>query len=372
VARSVLWPEQMRSSWLPRLSLLVPAVCLTLQASAALGNTCKGDAATRWVPQRSWPAACEPDAVVDGLVMLDGDALSAESELGEGELQVVVQRMVGGAPVETFPGKLAQPDATSLLFQSERPLAPQSDYQITAQRVSLDGSPLGDKFTSAFTTGVRSLQPLSIAAQPTLSYEEADTERFECTVDACGEKHCEPSDEIVHVKSLRIAVPAIQGGVDLRPYNVSAKLVASFSNGQAPAVATSDMAATQAGKRSFIVLELPPLPSGAQGCVTISATDAAGHTLTTEPVCTALVADEQPYDKTSDIQLVDDDGLSQTTDALTGDSAKVVAAPTDSTSSMEASAQGCAVGRARGGMSSLGWLALALTLARLRSRKRAG
>ena len=353
------------------LSVLVPAVCLTLQSSAVSANACKGDETTRWVPQRAWPAACEPDAAVDGLVMLEGDPLSPESEGGEGQLQVMVQRMVAGAPVETFAGKLAQPDATSLLFQTERPLAPQANYQITAQRVSLDGSPLGDKFTSAFTTGVRALQPLTVAAQPTLSYEEADTERFECVLDACGDKHCQPSDDVVHVKSLRVAVPAIQGGVDLRPYRVSAKLVASFSNGQAPAVATSDIAATQAGKRSFIVLELPPLPSGANGCVTISATDAAGHTLTTEPVCTALIADEQPYDKTSEIELVHDDGLSQTTDALTGDSAKVVAAPAASTGSMEASAQGCAVGRARGGMSSLGWLALALTLARLRSRKRA-
>jgi len=59
---------------------------------------------------------------------------------------------------------------------------------------------------------------------------------------------------------VRIAVPPIVGGVDLRAYSVSAKIVASFANGQAPAVATSDTTATQAGKRSFIVLELPALP----------------------------------------------------------------------------------------------------------------
>jgi hypothetical protein len=360
--------RNMTSSWLPRLpALLAPVLCLTLQALAptdAAASACDADTATRWVPQRSWPAACEPDAVTDGLVLLEGDALPLDAPGGEGELHVVVQRMVAGQPVETFEGKVSRPDATSALFQSERPLAPHTDYQISAVRVGLDGSELGYKFTSAFTTGARSVAPLAFEGAPTLRYEEVESERFECVTDACGDKRCTPGDELVQLKSVRVAVPSIVGGVDLRAYAVSAKLTASFSNGQAPVVATSDTAATQAGKRSFIVLELPALPAAAEGCVTITATDAAGHTLTSEPVCTALPGDEQPYDDEGPaIEVLDQLGLSQTSESATEVSG---GAPVTA----EASAQGCAIGQNRGSLGSLGWLGLALTVARLRTRKR--
>ena len=366
----------MTSPWWSRSSVcFVAAASLTLQtASASAHSSCVDDAATGWLPQRSWPAACEPDAATDGLVMLEGDALADGAPGGEGQLQIVVQRMVSGAAVETFAGKVSRVDATAALFQSERALAPAADYQITAERVDLDGTALGNKFTSAFHTGMRALPPLTFASAPTLGYEEADTERFECMVDECGAKHCEPSDEMVHLKSVRIAVPPITGGVELRPYSVSAKLVASFSNGQAPAVATSDTAATQAGKRSFLVVELPALPSGATGCVTISATDVAGHTVASEPVCTPLPADEQPYDKEVSAPKFDSQvAYAQTTEASTSEGDKSQTQPTvdapSSEETMQASTQGCSVGHAPGKAFSSAWLALAVMLARLRARK---
>ncbi|MDB4988849.1 MAG: hypothetical protein JWN04_4027, partial [Myxococcaceae bacterium] len=257
-------------------------------------------------------------------------------------------------------------DATSALFQSEKPLAPQTDYQISAVHVAADGTVLGNKFTSAFKTGVRTLAPLSFATAPSMNYEEAESERYDCVADACGKQNCQPTDEMVHTKSVRIAVPAIVGGVDLKPYAVSAQLVASFTSGQAPAVATSDTVATQAGKRSFLVVQLPALPSTAQGCVTISATDVAGHTLKSEPVCTSLPADDAPYD--DDVQgsaSLNDLSLTQSVQSATGSGLDSSQQPT----AVEASAaQGCAVGQGRASLGTLGWLAAALTLARLRSR----
>ncbi|MDB4975190.1 MAG: hypothetical protein JWN48_3531 [Myxococcaceae bacterium] len=364
----------MTSRFLPGLSaLLVPAVCLTLQASSAAANTCGGEASARWVPQRSWPAACEPDVTTDGLVLLEGDELSRDAQGGDGELSVTIQRIVQGNPVETFAGKVSHPDATSALFQSEKPLAPQADYQITAVRLGPDGSELGNKFTSAFTTGTRTLAPLALTGAPTLRYEEAETERYDCVTDECGHKNCQPGDDLVHVKSVRVAVPPIAGGVDIKPYSVSARLVASFSNGQAPAVATSDTAATQAGKRSFIVLELPALPAAAEGCVTISATDVAGHTLESEPVCIALQADDAPYDlEDESIPVLSELGLWQSTQAASdrADVRTTSEAATDTTT-VEASAQGCAVGTSKASLGGLGWLSVVLTLARLRSRKSA-
>ncbi|MDB4987562.1 MAG: hypothetical protein JWN04_2740, partial [Myxococcaceae bacterium] len=102
----------MTSSWLPGLSaLLAPAVCLTLQASSVSAEACANNSATRWLPQRSWPSACEPDAVTDGLVLLDGDALSADTPGGDGELRITVDRLVAGQSGETFQGKVSRPDA---------------------------------------------------------------------------------------------------------------------------------------------------------------------------------------------------------------------------------------------------------------------
>ena len=363
--------------WLRTSALLVAAASLTLQTSSASAHaTCADDTATRWVPQRAWPSACEPDAATDGLVLLEGDALPVGQPGGEGQLQIVVQRMNAGAVVETYPGKVSRLDAAGALFQSDRPLAPQAQYQITAVRVDLDGSALGNKFSSAFSTGTHALAPLTFASAATLRYEEADTERFECVLDGCGQKHCLPGDETVHVKSVRIAVPPINGGVELRPYAVSAKLVASFSNGLAPVVATSDTAATQAGKRSFLVVELPALPSDATGCVTINATDVAGHTVASEPVCTSLRGDEQPYDKEISAPKLDSQlAYAQTTEASTDTDDKSQALPSVSATSPEAavdeaSTQGCSVGRAQSNLGSAAWLVLAMTLVRFRASRR--
>jgi hypothetical protein len=338
---------------------------------------CASEPAARWVPQRSWPSACEPDAYTDGVVLLDGDAIPAYSLGGQGELKVLVQRMAAGAAVEDFSGKISFPDGTSALFQADRPLPAASDFMITAYRASVDGSPIGDKFTSAFTTGTRSLAPLSMTGEPTLAYEESDRRRHSCSADACGEQHCTTSDELVHVRSLRVAVPEITGGIEGKAYQVSAELVATFDAAQAPAVATRDSAVTQADKRSYFVLDLPALPAAAQGCVTIHVKDVGGRTLDSKPVCMKFDPDfaPQPADDsalgaasqikvTTSAQQPEDNELDQlelssSVDEATADP-KVV----------EASAGGCTIGRTSGGASVLGWLGLALTVARLRPRKR--
>ncbi|HEY6878538.1 MAG TPA: hypothetical protein VI299_10995 [Polyangiales bacterium] len=365
-----------RSTPLLMLASLGAAAALGWHASSA--QACADEPAARWVPQRSWPSACEPDAFVDGVVLLDGDAIPSYQLGGQGELKVSIQRMVAGAAVEEFPGKVSFPDATSALFQADRALPAGSDFMITAYRASIDGSPIGDRFTSAFTTGTRALSPLALASEPTLSYEESDRKRHACSEDACGEQHCETSGELVHVRSLRVAVPEIAGGITGKPYQVSAELVATFDAGQAPPVATRDNAVTQADKRSYFVLDLPALPFAAEGCVTIHVRDVGGHALDSKPVCMKFDADSAPRPADTDAlgagsqikistrQPTDEEaseGLDQLELASTLDEATATPHANDS-------AGGCAIGQSGQGAGALGWLGLALTAVRLRPRKR--
>jgi hypothetical protein len=357
-------------------SLLGTLACLALPASVSAAD-CDAEPTVRWLPERSWPSACEPSALIDGYVLLEGDKLPADAGGGEGELHVAIERMVQGQAVETFPGRVYRPDPTSALFQSDRPLPAHADFQVSALYQAPDGTPLSAKFTSAFTTGEASLPALAFAGEPSAKLEEAEQERYDCSKDACGEETCKSTGDLDLVKSLRIAVPAIQGGIDLRSYAVSAQLVASFSDGQAPVVATTDTIDTQPGKRSFMVLEVPPLDYAAQGCITITAADAAGHTVQSQPVCFPLPADVGPAFG-SGVQLLDaDDTPGAQGEASAQDKADLETsteygsstdAVTDATSVH--GAQGCAVGRAAGGAGNLAWLALALTLVRLRSPRK--
>jgi hypothetical protein len=369
-------PASSRSRSLCLLASLGAAASLSLCARPA--EACAPETAARWMPERSWPSHCEPDAVTDGAVLLDGDAIPEHVLGGNGELRVLVQRMVEGAPVEDFSGKISHPDGTSALFLSDRPLPASTDFQITAYRAGIDGTQIGDRYTSAFTTGTRALAPLAFASEPTLSYEESDRKRHTCSEDACGEQRCEATDEVQHVRSLRVAVPEITGGIDVKPYQVTAELVATFATGQAPAVATTDSAATQADKRSFFVLDLPPLAQAAKGCVTVSVRDVGGRTLKSEPVCMEFDSDDEPdapdtlgADSQIKITTQDDGDLEPDVDVEELE----LSTSTDSASAepnmQTASAAGCAIGRAGGSVGNLGWLGLALTLARLRRRRSA-
>ncbi|HEX5661016.1 MAG TPA: hypothetical protein VFX59_27680, partial [Polyangiales bacterium] len=358
----------------PRALTLFLLASLSLAAlPASSARACAGEATARWVPQRSWPSACEPDAFLDGAVLLEGDAIPSYTLGGDGELKVLIQRVVDGAPVEDFAGKLSFPDETSALFQADRALPPATDFIVTAYRASIDGTPIGDKFSSAFTTGTRTLAPLALASEPTLSYEESDRKRHSCTTDACGSSRCETSDELVHVRSLRIAVPEITGGVEGKPYRVSAELVATFGAGQAPAVATSDSAVTQADKRSYFVLDLPALPEAAEGCVTIHVHDVSGRVLDSKPTCMKFDPDDAAQPAPSSALGADSQVKITTQGEVDADFEELELSSTvdEATAGpVQASAGGCAIGQTRGGASVVGWLGLALTLARLRPRKR--
>jgi hypothetical protein len=356
--------------------LLGSFACLALHtASTALA--CDAEPTVRWVPERAWPSACEPSALTDGLVLLEGDKLPAGTGGGEGELHIVIERMIQGQVAETYPGKVTKTDSTSVLFKSDRALPAHADFQVSAQREAADGTPLSAKFTSAFTTGEAALPTLGFTGEPSLRLEQAEQERFDCRKDACGDEACKATGDLALVKSLRIAVPSIQGGVDLRSYAVSAQLVASASNGQAPVVATTDTTDTQPGKRSFLVLEVPSLEYASQGCVTITATDVAGHTVQTAPVCVALPADVGPAFG-SGVQLLNrDDSEVAQSEAAAQEKADLdgteYGTSTDALTETPASitgAQGCSVApNTRASAGTLGWLALGLTVVRLRTRR---
>ena len=342
----------------PTWSACLLAALGSLLVHTSSARACEGEVAARWVPERAWPGACETDVPTNGLVFLEGAARDAATPGGEGELRVFVQRMIGEVPQETYEGTLTHPDATSAVFKSARPLAPNTDYQLTAQRVSQDGTPLSVAFTSDFTTGSGSVPAPSFRAQPTLQLEAYDKELLKCDADACGEKSCVGTGEAVPARFVRVAVPAIGGGLTQRPYKVSTRLTASFASGQAPVVATAEEATVQAGKRSYALVEVPSLSEAANGCVTVTATDIAGNTVTSESVCTALASDDGAEVRTEKAQ--------EPAALVYGDAAEEKGAglePADS-------AGGCAIGEGRTSANGLAWLALALTLSRVRSRKR--
>ncbi|MET0344236.1 MAG: hypothetical protein ABW252_24685 [Polyangiales bacterium] len=330
------------------LSLGLLAAFAPLLASASPAHAADAEPAVRWAPERSWPGACETDVPTNGLVFLEGAARGSDLESGEGTLRVFVQRMEGESPVETIDGNVSFPDATSAVFQASHALAPNADYQLTAQRVSPDGTLLSAPFTSDFTTGSNTLAAPSFRGAPTMQVEAFDKE-----LERCDGARCVPTGETEPARFLRVAVPAIEGGLAQRPYAVSAALSASAHGSQAKVVATADDAAVQAGKRSFMVIEVPALPENVEGCVTVTARDLAGHEVRSEPVCTQLAAAAESEGEASALQY-----------AQGGDAEAEAAMPADT-------AGGCAVGTRGAGAGSLAWLALALTFSRARFRKRA-
>jgi hypothetical protein len=369
----------MRSSY-PLLSCLLASVASLALHSAA--SACDTAPQLRWNPERSWPAACESDVPTDGFVLLEGDALPSDLAGGEGQLVVWLERTVDGQAVEKFAGSLSFPSDKSALFHSEAPLQPNADYLISAERQAADGSVLGARYTSKFTTGALALAPVSFRDAPSVQLEQFDAELQECAADSCGVEHCRALDVTVPTTSVRVRVPAIEGGIAQRPYAVSASLSLRGDLGQAPAVATSDSAVTQAGKHSFVVVDVPHGSIASEACVTITATDLAGHSATSEPVCIALpspVAEAAIPEQGSTVAAPDtvlaassavppavdrdqasgEPEFSQQVDALSADA---VAAIDD--------AGGCAIGEGRSSLGGFGWVALALTLAPLRSRKR--
>jgi hypothetical protein len=364
----------MTSQSLFRLTSLLTVAGLSTVASHARASSCD-EPASRWLPQRSWPSACELNVPVDGFVLLEGDAIPDGAPGGEGELQVFVQRMSAGAPLEVVGGSITQADATSALFRSERALQPHADYVIVAKRVAGEGVSSAT-FTSSFTTGSQALAPVAFrAGSAELTLEQHNKVVKQCEDDGCGVARCTPTGETVDARLVRIAVPAIEGGISQRPYSVSAQVALNGAE-QAALVATSDTVATQAGKRSFLTVELPALASAAQGCVTIQARDVAGHEAKLEAGCLELAADAQPTEPEA--------AADESTELTTSESAataEFVRGGEDTLDAQDdvlgedhdavaAEGSGCAVAGSPRAAGSLAWVAVALTLTRLRSRRR--
>lgn len=334
--------------------LLAACGSLTLPCASALA--CEDDT-TRWKPERSWPTSCETDVPTDGFVLVAGDALAAGTAGGEGPLEVAIERVEDGVPVETFPGMLSYPDGTSALFHTTRPLAPSASYVLSAVRIGPDGQPLGARFTSAFTTGTRTLPPLRFASTVSATVEEGERDIEECVADACGDELCEATGETVRGQLVRVAVPALEGGLSLKPYSLHAELTERAEGEQAEVVATSKPFATQAGEPTYVVLHVPPHARETQGCVTVHVTDIGGHQTASEPVCFALA----PF-PSSDADSSDEAALLYARSGGDEDEG-------DRNARANAAA-GCAVTAGTASASQLGWLALVLMLVRLRWRRR--
>lgn len=323
---------------------------LALYAPSASALECAS--APRWAPEHAWPAPCETNVPLDGLVLVGGDPDDDTTPAPEGTLEVTLQRTENGAPVERIEGSLKHPDATSALFQSAQPLAPNADYLVTARILGADGAALGTPFTSSFTTGSGALATVGFRGAPSVQVEQFDKEGQSCTKDACGQEQCTPTGDNANVRSLRIAVPALAGGVALKPYAVDARVTLGAPTGEAPVVASASAVATQAGQRSYLLVDLPPDVGAGEGCVTVEATDVAGNGVKSEPVCVTIPDAGDGDESFGRLEL-----------NARGD------ARDEQGAAVSDSAGGCAVGLGGvAGAANGGWFALALLLARRRRR----
>lgn len=334
-------------------------------APSARAAECEAEPQVRWVPERSWPSSCELDVPTDGYVLLEGAALADDAQGGEGQLDVFIQRVEQGVVLETYPGSVAQVATASALFHSERALSPQSNYVIVARRLGSDGAELGERFTSAFTTGERALAPLSFAPDASLALERFEESVKDCESDACGQLRCQPTGETRRARLVRIGVPAIEGGITQRPYTVSATLTRADAREQAPAVATSDSVVAQAGKRSFLTVALPD-DDAREACVTITARDIAGHTGTLAVGC--LTLDEADSEQAGE-QGAEHDAKSTGALASAADDESGFVATNDLLAVAD-SGGGCTLAADGAAPSGLTLLALGSLLLRLRARKR--
>ena len=374
----------------PRLTCALASItALLLHAPAASASSCDDVPAAAWSPERSWPSSCELDVPIDGYVLLEGDAQpSGSGAAAGGTLEVAVQRVSAGAVVETFTGSVEAIGPTAALFRSDRPFAPHAEYILVARRVAgSDGMP-AVPFTSAFSTGSASLPALAFRDGVELSVEQFEKKLKRCTEDACGATRCEPTGEMAQARLVRVAVPPLEGGLAQRPYAVSAELRVNGGD-QAPAVATSDSVATQAGKRSFITVELPPLTNAAEACITLQAKDVAGHEARLEAGCVALAPDAAPAvaapapaeaatpsagapsapSEPASPALAVVGGASETTTVVESVDALGLREGFDDVAADGAS-EGCSVASSGRGLSHFAWLALALTIVRARARRR--
>lgn len=380
----------MTALFAPRLTCLSLTVAgLLLSVSDATASDCKSARAARWNPERSWPSSCEVGVPVDGYVLLEGDALDEASAGGDGRLEVVVQRVSAGVALETYAGTLSEVDETSALFRSERPLVANADYVIVARRVGSDGAPIGESFSSAFTTGTQNLEALRFRHGAQLQLETFEKPRKECVQDECGVAQCTPTGEQTTARLVRISVPPIDGGIGQKPLKVTAQLTLNAPS-QAPVVATSDSVATQAGKRSFITVELPPLANAAEACITLHAQDVAGHEARLEAGCVALAADTVPA---AAAPVPDEPAMpsavapSAPSAPSTSPAVAALGGPAQTTTSIESidardlheglddaaaegASEGCSAASSGRGLSHFAWLALALAIVRARARRR--
>jgi len=382
------------------LQLLTRLTCMSASVAGLLlftphasAKSCEPEAAARWNPERSWPSSCELNVPLDGFVLLEGNALATDQAGGEGGLLVFVQRVSEGMVLERFDGSVSQLDGTSALFRSDRPLQANADYVLVAGRFSPEGELLGPSFTSAFSTGSDPLASVSFRQPALLELESSKKAVQLCALDECGSEQCESTGESRDVRIVRIEVPPIDGGIGQRPYAVTARLTIEDGLLQAPRVATSDTVVTQAGRRSFIVLEVPALASAAQGCVTIDAKDVAGHEATLEAGCIELPASApSPVESLpSEAAPAAQDGAGvqgASNDAESGPSSSAAVGQSDGEleelafesdlaaitegegDASIAEGAGCSVGDAPGSAGNVVWLTLALGWLGRRSRKR--
>jgi hypothetical protein len=354
MAHRVLCGLSIMNSPLPWFACLSAAIG-ALSMDVASARACADEAERAWLPERSWPAACERDIPTDGLVVLEGPARASHVSRGKGDLRVQIKRMLGGTAVETFEGNVIEVGPNAAVFRSKVPLSGDTDYVLTAQRVSSDGTPLSAPFTSAFTTGHTALPSLAFRSVPTIQLEAFDKELEHCeAAEACGDQRCTPTGETAPTHYLRISVPEIDGGLTKLPYSVSATLT-SDGAGETAVLATQEAPDVRTGLRSYMLLELPPRDRDGRGCVTVSATDAAGHQADAETVCLALPASDAPPPPTP-AQPEHLDALRLATPAAPDESATATG--------------GCTIARGASSTSDLLWLALVLAMMRPRARKR--
>jgi hypothetical protein len=311
---------------------------LGIALAAALCALCpaagRADSIAEPTPGPVWPPDCTRDMPRDGLLLLDAEALADSG----GALQVRLVRSADGGEVKgDFDDTRALPRGLRA-WRSQEPLAPDTEYRVElGQAASAE-----QRRISYFTTGEAFLAPLAFSARPALRLIAREP-----AADA-------PDSEPV---LLRVALPALSGGLPQRPLHVAATL-------DEEGAAQSDARDVRPGQPLTFEFGSELTSEPRELCVEISAQDDLGQALRLDPpLCVSLPARSHPPElaaRTLDAASASEDAAASTSESAAPEPATSQAAALDS-----APASGCSISPASSsGLASTWPLLLALVVRR--------
>jgi hypothetical protein len=322
----------------PILSLMLTLTLISARAAA--------QPAAPAPDQPIWPPDCTRDMPRDGLVLLDTSAFAEAASV-----EVTLRRSSDGAPVAGAFEAPAAPAGSPVRWRSHAALSPGTEYKIEARASDARATSL----VGYFTTGDSFLAPLAFSGRPAVRVMARAAQSA-------------PDGEVV---LLRIAVPALSGGLPQRTLQVSATLADVDTAELAAALRSGHAQSAQPGQALGFEVEALLRDAPSQRCVQITARDDLGHELALDPeLCVSLPARAGAPGETDGAAQAHAFEAQAAQEAEADDAARTFETQASqqaaAATTADPEAQGCAMTGAR---TSGGWLSIAL-LALCATRRR--